>query len=39
MLSHQRHQGVIRIKTEGLACVREGGGHDSDLFFLECSSS
>ena len=25
MLSHQRHQGVICIKTEGFACVREGG--------------
>jgi len=39
MLSHERHQGVIRFKTESLACVRERCGHDSDLFILERSSS
>jgi hypothetical protein len=38
MLSHQRHQGVIRVKTKGLARVRKGCGHDSDLLRLEGSS-
>ena len=38
VLSHKRHQFMIRLKTKRLACVRERCGHNSDLFRLECSS-
>jgi hypothetical protein len=37
MLSHEWHQRMIRFKAKGVACVREGCGHDRDLLRFEGS--